>query len=239
MKVSTVTSISALTLATATASAAVLGNLRLRRRLAANRLELNVERGSARQDRLTGLANRRRIDEELAARTGAGADLGILLIDLDDFKPVNDTFGHIAGDLVLVEVARRLTKVVAGAGDLVGRLGGDEFVILADCPYGPFSAMLARDTVAVIREPISIGDGRAVSVSASVGWVQVLAGDDPREALDAADVAMYRAKAAGGNQQVEYGLSAPLPEVATRPLVRIRDSHPHRIPSESGVVIAR
>ncbi|GGL17831.1 diguanylate cyclase domain-containing protein [Mangrovihabitans endophyticus] len=206
MKASTLTSISALTLVTATTAAAVLGNLRLRRQLTDSRRELNVERGSARQD---------------------------------DFKPVNDTYGHIIGDLVLVEVARRLTSVVAGEGDLVGRLGGDEFVILADCPYGPFSAMLARDAVAVIREPISIGEGRTVSVAASVGWVQVLVGDDPREALHAADLAMYRAKASGGNQQLEYGPSEPLAEVEPRPAQRIRDIHPHRVPSELGVVIAR
>jgi diguanylate cyclase (GGDEF)-like protein len=239
MKASTVTSISATALVTVTAAAAVLGNVRLRRLLAENRRELHVERGSARQDRLTGLANRRRIDEELAVRTQAGDSLGVLLVDLDDFKPVNDTYGHVIGDLVLVEVSRRLANVVAGAGDLVGRLGGDEFVILAACPYGPFSAMLAGDAVAVIREPISIGEDRTVCVSASVGWVQVLAGDDPREALHAADVAMYRAKASGGNQQLEYGPSEPLPEVEPRPALRVRDIHPHRIPSELGVVIAR
>src|SRR5690349_16515936 len=98
MKTSTVTSIGALTLVTATTATAVLGNLRLRRLLAENRRELTVERGSARQDRLTGLANRRRIDEELAARAQAGDGLGVLLVDLDDFKPVNDTYGHIIGD---------------------------------------------------------------------------------------------------------------------------------------------
>jgi diguanylate cyclase len=215
----------------AVATAAVFGNRRLRR-------QLTTARGEARHDRLTGLANRTRIDEELAARAAANDGFAVLLVDLDDFKPVNDTHGHAAGDLVLAEVARRLRAVV-DEHDLVGRLGGDEFVILVDCPYGPISAMLARDVVAMVREPIHIGGGQRVTVCASVGWMQVSASDDVREALHAADTALYRVKAAGGNAALEYGPSEPLPEVSSRPLQRVRDIHPHRVPSELGVVIAR
>ena len=240
MKTSSFTSIGAMALATATAAAAVVGNLRLRRTLAATRGQLSDVRFRASQDPLTELANRRGIEAGIAARVASGDPWALILVDLDGFKPVNDTYGHAAGDLVLEQVARRLKAVVDPGADLVGRFGGDEFVILASSSFGAISMMLARDAVAVLREPFTVDDGVQVEVSASAGWVQALSGDDPRAVMRSADAALYRAKAAGGNTAVEFGPAEPLiPVDLERPQLRLRDMHPHRVPAEFGVVIAR
>jgi diguanylate cyclase (GGDEF)-like protein len=239
MKTSTVTSIGAMALVTATTAATVVGNLRLRRALSATRDQLGEARFRASHDALTGLANRRGVEADLADRMTSGDSWVLILVDLDGFKPVNDTHGHAAGDLVLVETARRLSTVVDPAADLVGRWGGDEFVILAGSPIGAISMMLARDAATVLREPFTVDGDVRVEVTASVGLVQVFRGDDPRIVKKSADIALYRAKAAGGDTVREYGPSEPKPVVDERPQQRVRDSHPHRVPAELGVVIAR
>jgi diguanylate cyclase (GGDEF)-like protein len=240
MKTSTVASIGAMGLVTATATAALAGNLRLRRRLAMVRAQLAEARFQASHDALTGLANRRGIEAGLADRMASGASWALILVDLDGFKAVNDTHTHAAGDLVLAETARRLTAVADPHLDLVGRLGGDEFVILADCPLETISMMLARDAVAVLREPFTVSGDVRVTLTASVGMVQALPGDDPRAVMRTADAALYRAKAAGGHTAVGVGPVEPRITVdLKRPKKRTRDTHPHRVPAELGVVIAR
>ena len=226
--------------ATTTAGLAVYGNRRLQRRLAAANDELAEARSASLHDPLTGLVNRRGITADLADRMASGESWALILVDLDGFKPVNDTHGHAAGDLVLAETARRLATVIDPGTDLVGRLGGDEFVILASSPLGAISMMLARDVAAVLREPFTVDGDVRIEVTASVGLVQVMPGDDTRAVMRSADAALYRAKAAGGNTAVEFGLTAPLLTVdVERPKVRTRDSHPHQVPSEPGVVIGR
>jgi diguanylate cyclase (GGDEF)-like protein len=240
VKASTVTSIGAMALVTATTAAAVVGNVRLRRTLAMVRDQLGEARFRASHDVLTGLANRRGIEACLADRMASGQSWALILVDLDGFKAVNDTHTHAAGDLVLAETARRLLTVVDPDADLVGRLGGDEFVILAECPVEPISMMLARDAVSVLREPFTVDGGVRVEVTGSVGLVQALPGDDPRAVMRSADAAMFRAKAAGGNTAVGVGPVEPLVAVdVERPRLRVRDTHSHRVPSELGVVIAR
>lgn len=231
--------LTAMSLVTAAMAAAVVGNLRLRRTLATTRDQLGEARFRASHDALTGLANRRGVETALAGRMASGDSWALILVDLDGFKPVNDTHGHAAGDLVLEQTARRLATVVDPGADLVGRWGGDEFVILAGCPIGAVSMMLARDAATVLREPFVVDGDVRVELTASVGLVQVFPGDDPRIVKKSADLALYRAKAAGGNTAREYGPAEPKPVVDERPPQRIRDSHPHRVPSELGVVIAR
>ncbi len=227
-------------MATTTAGLAVYGNRRLRRRLTAAHGELVEVRSAALHDPLTGLVNRRGITADLAGRMASGESWALILVDLDGFKPVNDTHGHAAGDEVLVETARRLATLVDPGTDLVGRFGGDEFVILAACPVGAISMMLARDVVAALREPVTVDGGARVEVSASVGLVQVLPGDDLRAVMHSADAALYRAKAAGGNTAVEFGPAEPLVGVdVERPRLRVRDMHPHRVSAELGVGVAR
>lgn len=148
----------------------------------------------ANTDSLTGLANRRSFEEQASKALRPGVHCGtILLIDLDRFKPVNDTFGHAAGDLLLQEIARRL-KGSTREGDLVARIGGDEFAVLL---RGVDSTSAAIETSERIHEalkaPVDIG-GAQVQPGASVGLAELDASIGLKASLQAADAAMYEAK---------------------------------------------
>jgi len=149
-------------------------------------------------DDLTGLANRNlfndRLQQALLAARRSRRDVGVMILDLDRFKEVNDTLGHHFGDLLLQEVARRLTAAVR-TGDSVARLGGDEFaVLLPEVAGSDGAALVAARVVAALDAPIWTGEV-AIDIEASVG---VALG--PRDGTDAAtlvqraDVAMYLAK---------------------------------------------
>ncbi len=156
----------------------------------------------ASRDALTGLLNRRRLlellDEDLvSSRTGAAEPPGLLFLDLDDFKQVNDELGHQAGDALLVEVSRRLREAVRD-GDVVSRFGGDEFAVLCRGLHDEADAGdVARRVLEAVTGPVLLGTS-TVTVSGSLGVV--VAGPSHVEAEDVlrdADVAMYQAKAAG------------------------------------------
>lgn len=151
------------------------------------------------RDPLTGLANRRLLDEVLGlalSRTDrSGQPLAIAALDLDGFKQVNDVHGHDAGDAVLIETAKRLSKTVRDA-DVVARIGGDEFVIVHEAVGAGTPALVDR-LMEALSEPIEIADGVTVTCPASVGVVDTgTSGRDPAELLAAADAAMYQAKRA-------------------------------------------
>lgn len=156
-------------------------------------------------DALTGLANRSlladRISQAVARADRGSLPPAVILIDLDEFKAINDTFGHSAGDTVLVEIADRLRGVVRET-DTIGRLGGDEFaVVLPDTTEGE-AMRVARRALLALQVPVSV-DGREVAVTASIGLRFGLRGQDGETLLRDADMAMYRAKAAGkSNVQV-------------------------------------
>jgi diguanylate cyclase (GGDEF)-like protein len=159
----------------------------------------------AEQDSLTGAANRRMfqrtLERTLEAQTGAetGSDriTAVLFIDLDDFKIVNDSMGHAAGDELLVAVTARVRGLVR-QGDLVARLGGDEFAILTgDLPDLRRSRAMAERLVRDLRVPYVLS-GKTVTVTASIGIASARdAGSDAQEVVRNADVAMYMAKANG------------------------------------------
>jgi len=151
----------------------------------------------AHRDALTGLANRTVLQESLAKLVGAAAPAALLLIDLDGFKLVNDTLGHVAGDQVLVAVARRLEEG-ARAGDVTTRLGGDEFaVLLMGVSDLALALEIADRFIASISRPLAV-EGQPVNVSASVGiGLYPAHGDDPVRLFANADLALYRAKAEG------------------------------------------
>ena len=123
------------------------------------------------RDPLTGLANRRLLkellDADLARTQRSGAPLAVAYLDLDDFKLVNDSHGHEAGDVVLCETARRLLAIVRGA-DIVARLGGDEFVIVYE-PNDPNSDNLLQRLDDALAEPIAVRIGISVYCAASIG----------------------------------------------------------------------
>ncbi len=165
-------------------------------------------RWQATHDALTGLPNRLLFQEHLLrtlAALPAGTSATLMLIDLDDFKSVNDTLGHDAGDALLVEAASRLAAQ-AGADDFVARLGGDEFVVLSCTPPTPAAAeAMAARLLEALRAPFHWG-AQAVSTRASLGIALApLHHDQPEELFKDADLALYRAKALGRNMAVLYG----------------------------------
>jgi diguanylate cyclase (GGDEF)-like protein len=152
-------------------------------------------------DALTGLANRRGFGERLSSGFAASAALatgvGVLFIDLDDFKVVNDSLGHAAGDDVLRQVARRIGECVRTT-DLVARLGGDEFAVLLAPPTSRAVAVgMAQRVLDSLAEPMVVG-GEPVSAAASIGVaVQGPSTGSADELLQQADTAMYLAKGRG------------------------------------------
>jgi diguanylate cyclase (GGDEF)-like protein len=158
----------------------------------------------ARTDGLTGLANRATFTERLsqafaAARRGA-LGFAILYLDLDKFKPVNDTFGHPVGDLLLQQVAGRL-KACTRESDLVARLGGDEFAILQGETTEPANAgALAAKVQATLALPFAV-NGNEINISVSIGISPYAASNSGADAmLVQADLALYRSKKEGRNQ---------------------------------------
>jgi diguanylate cyclase (GGDEF)-like protein len=151
-------------------------------------------------DGLTGLANRTllfdRLEKELQSARRYGGRLALLFVDLDDFKAVNDTRGHDAGDEVLVEVARRLQAVVRPS-DTVARLGGDEFVILCERLEGA-----ADEAVAIADRAREVLE--EISLSASVGIAIATGAEDADTLVNRADDAMYAAKRRGGADHTVY-----------------------------------
>ena len=176
----------------------------LNRQLASASVELNIR---ATTDSLTGLANRSafadRLRAALATEERRAGTLAVLFVDLDDFKDVNDSLGHAAGDELLCVTAQRLDHTIR-PGDLVARLGGDEFAVLLNgIPDADSALAVAERVVTALQEPAVIGD-RRVQVGASVGMAMRRDGSTLDALMRDADVAMYAAKAKGKNRVEHY-----------------------------------
>jgi len=152
-------------------------------------------------DPLTGLPNRRLLMERLEqalTEFSHGRPATLLFLDLDGFKALNDSFGHEAGDQVLLHVAGQLTAATR-ADDTVARLGGDEFVVLCEDATIDAAAVVAARIADALRVPVTLA-GQPVTVTASIGIASATAGHNAFELLREADAAMYRAKNLGRNQ---------------------------------------
>lgn len=153
-------------------------------------------REAAVRDPLTGLANRRalvaRLREAHQRQQREGGDVGLLFVDLDDFKSVNDRYGHEAGDRLLIETGRRMLTVTRRT-DTVCRLGGDEFAILCTPVDGPTGVADLVDRLGA-RSPMVTAGREPVSVGQSIGAIIVEPGEELDGALSRADAAMYRSK---------------------------------------------
>jgi len=146
-------------------------------------------------DTLTGLGNRRLFETRVNAVLARGGRCAVLFIDLDGFKPVNDTYGHAIGDKLLRAVADRLRASARHADD-AARLGGDEFALLVELRQDDTDAggFLARRVLKSLREPVEI-DGRRIEVGGTIGIaVGPDAGTDAAALIHAADLAMYEGK---------------------------------------------
>lgn len=168
---------------------------RLRRQLAEKQNHSQILRGLAMIDALTGLYNRRFAEQRLVAEVARSARKGhpltVVLLDLDEFKHINDTYGHPAGDLVLQEFAAALNRAVRG-GDLAVRMGGDEFLlILPECNHEQLQLVLDR-----IGSLEVAWEGRKFPIKYSVGWKEYASGDQPEAMLHGADQALYANKRA-------------------------------------------
>ncbi len=202
-------------------------------RLLASRLEqLTRERAradmlaeQATTDPLTGVANRRRLDDELGRLVAQSRrydqPLSLILIDLDLFKAVNDDHGHAIGDQVLVETVRRLAAQVRDA-DLLGRWGGEEFLLLApNTGHVAACALAERCRQAIAETPMpTVGQ-----VTASFGVATHAADDDSRSLMRRADLALYTAKAEGRDRVIG------LPDINARDVTGVT-SDPERLPEE-------
>jgi diguanylate cyclase (GGDEF)-like protein len=179
-----------------------LTEIELQRRTAdAERIEQQL-RHDALHDRLTGLPNRAFFVERVRiaverARRNPEECFGVLFLDLDNFKAINDSFGHVAGDELLLEVSRRLTGCLRSL-DMLARLGGDEFALLLENIREPSdAARVAERLQASLQTPITVGEDEAyTSVSLGIA-VHSEADDHPQHLLRSADLALYRAKEQG------------------------------------------
>jgi diguanylate cyclase (GGDEF)-like protein/PAS domain S-box-containing protein len=156
----------------------------------------------SRHDPLTGLANRLmlhiRLEHALDRARREGTRLALLMIDLDRFKDVNDSFGHAVGDALLKEVAERLSHKVRGT-DTVSRLGGDEFTILIEeLDHPEDAARLAQGVINLLSQTVTLPNDSEVNIGASIGIALFPEhGQDEQELLQQADAALYQAKAEG------------------------------------------
>jgi diguanylate cyclase (GGDEF)-like protein len=170
--------------------------------VAARRVANDRLRRLALTDRLTGLANeasfRDRLDQEIAA-AGTNLSFGLLYIDIDKFKSINDNHGHAGGDAVLSTIGRRLAGAVRGA-DLAARLHGDEFAVLVGAPVGLAEVMAAAGRIAsALSAPISLANttiDSGASIGVTLGGAN--ASGDATVLLAEADGALFDAKHAGG-----------------------------------------
>lgn len=184
--------------AVAAALSTLLGSVRLLR-VVADLAELTSARREARTDGLTGVANRLAFMEHLEATRARPRGVGVLLVDLDEFKGINDGLGHAVGDELMRAVADRIAVETAGAA-LLARLGGDEFALLVEDPEQ--SLRVAQVVLDAVRAPFVVA-GHPVRIDASVGVASTGLGTaSSARLLHDADTAMYMAKRAGGGIQV-------------------------------------
>jgi len=156
----------------------------------------------SRIDMLTNIYNRRHLDEHLrraiAAARRHDRTVGVLLVDIDHFKDVNDRYGHLSGDQVLKEVAARLQSTMR-TEDALGRWGGEEFIaVLSETPSGSVGVIAERMRQAIAGAPFVLDDGSQIPVTVSVGHVSGT--DDAELLVHRADDALYVAKAEGRNR---------------------------------------
>ena len=162
--------------------------------------EANLDR-LTRIDSLTGIANRRHFDEQLSTALARSRrqenGITLLYLDIDNFKTINDTHGHLVGDSVIIAFAERLQSCVR-KDDLIARLGGDEFVVLIENPTPESGETMARKLLLLMQQPVHI-DEISLPLSASIGVAYCTHTPDAKALMNLADQALYDAKAAGRN----------------------------------------
>ena len=189
-------------------------------------------RDQAHSDPLTRMPNRLMFEERMAAaldQVGLNPDscaLAVMFIDLDGFKPVNDSFGHVAGDTVLREIGRRL-QAIARPEDTVARVGGDEFLLMTVRPgHEAVAAAIAQRVLEALNEPLTLPNDVVVNLSASIGIVLYPEHGHHAKMIANADAAMYAAKRAGGST---YAFFEPRMELDAREQLALQNDLRHAI----------
>lgn len=188
--------------------------------------EVAAARREASTDALTGLMNRAGLKHQLQNRAKRRLPYTLYMLDLNGFKPINDQFGHRAGDELLTRLGERLRAQLAG--HLVVRLGGDEFMVLTDGPQTPAESLIFCERIArAVSTPVLVpGSATPVVLTTAIGAVRAAPGADFRGALHAADQAMYLSKATGRPRLLTATTSRPVDE---SPRSRVRDRRPVRV----------
>ena len=189
-------------------------------------------RDQAHSDPLTRMPNRLMFEERMAAALAAigrepdACALAVMFIDLDGFKPVNDSFGHVAGDAVLREIGRRL-QAIARPEDTVARVGGDEFLLMTLRPgHEAVAAAIAQRVLEALNEPLTLANDVVVNLSASIGIVMYPEHGHHAKMIANADAAMYAAKRAGGST---YAFFEPRMELDAREQLALQNDLRHAI----------
>ncbi len=203
------------------------------RQLATSLNDANTRlRELAHSDPLTRMPNRLMFEERMAAALAAvGREpqpcaLAVMFIDLDGFKPVNDSFGHVAGDTVLREIGRRLQSI-ARPEDTVARVGGDEFLLMTLRPgHEAVAAAIAQRVLEALTEPLTLPNDVVVNLSASIGIVLYPEHGHHAKLIANADAAMYAAKRAGGST---YTFFEPRMELDAREQLALQNDLRHAI----------
>jgi diguanylate cyclase (GGDEF)-like protein len=189
-------------------------------------------REQAHSDPLTRMPNRLMFEERLAAALMAAGtqpepcSLAVLFIDLDGFKPINDSFGHVAGDAVLREIGRRL-QAVARPEDTVARVGGDEFLLMCVRPgHEAVAAAVAQRVLQSLNEPLALPNEVVVNLSGSIGIVMYPEHGPESKLIANADAAMYAAKRSGGST---YAFFEPRMELDAREQLALQNDLRHAI----------
>jgi len=159
---------------------------------------------SSTTDRLTGVSNRSELDKQMDRLTGRIIPLSVIMMDIDHFKRVNDTYGHDAGDLVLKQFAVIVKRSVRPV-DFLGRYGGEEFTVICDAALETAVEIAGRVRQAVAATPVKISEAREILITASFGVAEYLPGDTPATVIKRADNALYLAKQEGRNRVCRGG----------------------------------
>ena len=181
--------------------------------------QLRRVRYQATHDATTGLANRHAVTTHLRKALRRGRVTGLVLIDLDRFKEINDTYGHEHGNDVLTEIGRRLSTLTRPVL-FAARLSGDEFAVIVDGSTDQSAAVANAALRIITRAPVRVG-GHDIAVTASVGHATAALGVSARDLLHAADLAMYQAKRHG--RSMTYGAAAATDHVGVGRGPRYRD----------------
>jgi diguanylate cyclase (GGDEF)-like protein/PAS domain S-box-containing protein len=194
----------------------------------------------AMHDEMTGLASRAllrdRLHALLARSVRGGSRAAVLFLDLDEFKAINDTWGHAVGDAVITETSRRIAAVVR-AGDTVARFGGDEFVVAGEVSGPHEASQLATRIGVALRPPVDVGGGRKIAVSASIGVALSRPLDMPDDLVARADVSLLEAKRLRRLHLVADDAAVPAPDGAAAGIADVLDNDVPA-PDEGVVVVA-